>query len=321
MRKVEVGQLQLVGKGVTASVYIYDEDNVIKVFRDVVPKAEIQHEYDCAMLVENLGIRTPAARKIVESDQGTGIIYERVRGVTLSDEMQQDKSKLYEYGVRYGGQVRNIHEKHVMNASIPVANEAFKRLFDHSEDFVSAAEKEEMTGYIDLVPKADCLLHGDIAPVNIMVQNGRLIIIDVPTVMVGHPVFDLLQPFTFCRETTRLFGIYMALSDEDKNSPVGRFLSRFEKRYLDEEQSETVWKGFLEGYFGEDAESKREIVEYILDFYNSIKFMGSVAMRAKFGDEVVQFLTEYGRKWLQNNKQKMECMDFSIWSGICSGQA
>lgn len=321
MRKVETDHLELIGKGVTASVYLYDEHNVIKVFRDVVPKAEIQHEYDCAKLVENLGIRTPAARAIVETDQGIGIIYERVRGITLSEEMQQDKSKLYEYGVQYGEQVRNIHEKNVRNAPIPKAGEAFKGLFDHSADFVSADEKEELEGYIDLVPQADCLLHGDIAPVNIMVQDGHLIIIDVPTVMAGHPVFDLLQPFTFCQETTKLFGIFMAMSEEEKNSPVGRFLSRFEARYLDQEQSETVWQGFLKGYFGEAAMQKRDVIEYTLNFYNSIKFMGSSAMRAKFGDEVVQFLTDYGRSWLQNNKQKMVCMDFSIWNGILNCQS
>ncbi len=316
MGKFNVDQLTMVGKGITASVYIVDEHTVIKVFRDVVPKDEIRYEYKCANLVEGLGIRTPAAREIIETSQGTGILYDRVCGITLSDEMQQNKSKLYEYGVQYGEVVRSIHEKKISDPAIPDAKESFKGIFQNCRDFVSDEEKKELFGYIDLVPDAGCLLHGDIAPVNIMVQDGQLYLIDVPTIMVGNPVFDLLQPFTFCCETTKLFGIYMAMSEEEKAGPVGRFLSRFEARYLDEAQSELVWDGFLKGYFGDDMNDqkvKKASIEYTLNFYNSIKFMGSTAMRAKFGDEVVSFMTNYGRNWLQAHKQDMNIMEFSYY--------
>ncbi len=313
MSIIDVDHLEQIGKGVTASVYILDEDRVIKVFRDVVPMEEIQSEYDCVKLVEKLGVRTPSAREIVKSTQGTGIIYDRVRGVTLSDEMQRNKEKLYDYGVQYGELVKSIHEKTVKNAAIANAKEDFKSFFDGSEDFIPAREKEELLGYIDLVPSADCLLHGDIAPVNIMVQDGQLYVIDVPTIMVGHPVFDLLQPYTFCQETVKLVETYLNMTDAEKNSPVGKFLSRFQARYLDRNQSETVWEGFLKGYLGEGAQDKRESIDFTLHFYNSVKFMGSTKMRAKFGDEVVQFMTDYGREWLRSNKQNMDKIDFSIF--------
>ncbi len=316
MEKIKVDQLERIGKGVTASVYAMDEDRIIKVFRDVVPADEIRYEYDCAKLVEKLGIRTPAAREIVQTDQGTGIIYDRVRGITLSQEMQKDKSKLYTYGLQYGELVKDFHKKTARDAQIPDAAEQFRKLFDHSEDFISASEKEELLKYIDLVPRSDCLLHGDFAPVNIMVENDVFYIIDVPTIMRGHTVFDLLQPYTFCCETVKLYGIYMAMSGEEKKSPVGLFLSRFGARYLDAEQSGLVWEGFLTGYFGEDMKEKKDSIEYTLHFYNSLKFMGSAKMRAKFGDEVTAFLTGYGRSWLQEHKQDRGNMDFSLFPQV-----
>ena len=67
--------------------------------------------------------------------------------------------------------------------------------------------------------------------------------------MAGNPVFDLLQPYTFCRETTKLVESYKNMSEEEKESPIGVFLSRFKARYLDQLQSKTVWDGFLKGYF------------------------------------------------------------------------
>ncbi|MCR4610954.1 MAG: phosphotransferase [Lachnospiraceae bacterium] len=316
MKELKVKDLELIGKGMTASVYIIDEKSVIKIFRDVVPMDEIQYEYDCAKRVENLGITTPKASEIVKTDGGVGIVYERITGDTLSEKMHEDVSKIYDYGVQYGEIVKDIHEKKITDNSIIRASDDFKSFFDNSEDFVSPDEKKELYEYIDMVPQRDSLLHGDIAPVNIMVQDGKLYVIDVPTIMVGHPIFDLLQPFTFCKVTTKLYEDYLSMTEEEKKSPVGIFLSRFGARYFKPEQSERVWEGFLKGYFGDIGLEKKDIIEYTLNFYNSIKFMGSTKMRAKFGDEVVRFMTDYGRTWLQKNKDNNDIQSYVMDKSI-----
>lgn len=314
MREITLRKLELLGKGVTASVYILDDQRIIKVFRDVVPMEEIQKEYDCARLVESLGIKTPSAREIVRTSDGIGIIYDRVKGITLSDMMQNNRAELFEYGMRYGQLVKSIHQKKVPRNTLKKDKETMKGLFENYEGFITDGEREELFSYIDLVPDAECLLHGDIAPVNIMVQDGEFFVIDVPTIMAGNPVFDLLQPYTFCRETTKLVESYKNMSEEEKESPIGVFLSRFKARYLDQLQSKTVWDGFLKGYFdidpGEGTEEK-DSIEFTLNFYNSVKFMGAVYMRQKFGDEVTGFLVDHGRNWLLKHKNEMNRLSFS----------
>lgn len=314
MKTISVVPLTLIGEGVTASVYILDDRRIIKVFRDVVPMEEIQYEHDCAKLVGDFGISTPAVGDIVKTDQGTGLIYERVKGNTLSDEMQRNKDKLYEYGVQYGELVKSIHEKEVPDGKLIRDKTMIKGWFDHCGGFITDAEKQELLFRIDSVPSGNNLLHGDIAPVNIMVGDGHLYVIDLPTIMAGNPVFDLLQPYTFCQETRKLIEIYRSMSAEEKKGPVGSFLSRFEARYLDQEQSDLVWNGFLKGYFGQEPGEWEAQVEYILHFYNSVKFMGSVVMRKKFGDEVTDFMVNYGRTWLREHKNEMENMDFSLFA-------
>ncbi len=312
MRTIDVSHLDTIGKGVTATVYLLDEDHIVKVFRDVVPMQDIKYEYDCAKLVENMGIRTPCAREIVSSGQGTGIIYDRVKGITLSDLMQKDKSNLYEYGLKYGRIVKSLHERTIEGSSLPDAKEHMKSALDDSSDFLSEAEKNEVCRLIDLVPPGSSLLHGDIAPVNIMVEDGQMYIIDFPTIMVGRPLFDLLQPYSFCVQTRLLFEHYLQMTEEEQKSPVGQYLARFRARYLNSEESGRVWDGFVTGYFGKVSAEEREDLEFTLRVYYAVRQVGTIIMRRKFGDEVVRFLLNRGMNWIKEHKDEMDRIDYSL---------
>ncbi len=312
MRKIDVSHLDTIGKGVTAAVYLLDEDHIIKVFKDIIPMEDIQYEYDCAQLVAGLGVKTPCAREIVSTDQGTGIIYDRVKGTTLSDVMQKDKAHLYEYGVQYGRIVKSLHDNQVEDKRLPNARDAMVKAFDDYEDFLTKEERDAIIQYFDLVPSGKNLLHGDIAPVNIMVEDKEMYIIDVPMIMAGNPLYDLLQPYSYCVQTRNLYELYMNMSEEEKESPVGHYLARFGSRYMNAEESQSVWDGFLMGYFGRDIGEKRANLEYTLRFYYSIRQIGVMVMRKKFGDDVVRFLMKRGLNWIENNKAEIHNMDFSL---------
>ncbi|MCR5402780.1 MAG: phosphotransferase [Butyrivibrio sp.] len=313
MRTIDVGQLNMIGKGVTATVYLLDEKHIVKIFRDVIPMKEIQYEYDCAKLVERMGIQTPCAREIVNSDQGIGIIYDRVKGNTLSDEMQKDKSKLYEYGVQYGHIVKSLHERKLEESNLPSAKDTMKNVLKGCVDCLTDQEIKEIERLIDLVPFKNSLLHGDIAPVNIMVEDGQLYIIDVPMIMVGNPLFDLLQPYSFCVQTRNLYEYYLDMPEDEKMGPVGKYLARFQGRYLNKEESQKVWDGFVKGYFGDIQGEKRKNLEFTLRVYYALRQIGSAMMRSKFGDEVVDFCQNRGKNWIREHKDQMDRLDYSLF--------
>ena len=66
-------------------------------------------------------------------------------------------------------------------------------------DFVSAHIPEEqgkkLRALIEAVPKMNTLMHGDYHTNNIMVQNGEPLLIDMDTLCMGHPVFELGSMF------------------------------------------------------------------------------------------------------------------------------
>jgi thiamine kinase-like enzyme len=61
--------------------------------------------------------------------------------------------------------------------------------------FVSAYLTEEqgkkLCALIEAVPKQNTLMHGDYHTNNIMVQNGEPLLIDMDTLCMGHPIFEL----------------------------------------------------------------------------------------------------------------------------------
>lgn len=295
MREISTKNLNLIGKGVTASVYALDDATILKVFRAVVPKKDIDEEYACANLVNSLGISTPAALEMVRCGDETGIIYDRVHGPTLAEEIKLHPGAYYDYGIQYGAIVRQIHSKSIPNVNLPEAASFMARIFENPNPYMSDGEREELLSFLRLVPDSNHLLHGDISPVNLMVEDGRLVVIDVPTIMKGHPVFDLLQPYAYCKMTPELYERYLSLSEDEKASNVGKFMARFGARYLNSKDADLVWDGFFHGYFGPEPNISKKDFEDTLRFYNAVKLMGSIAMGSKFGDEVVRYLVEEGR--------------------------
>ena len=57
----------------------------------------------------------------------------------------------------------------------------------------SAEEIALLSSIIDEIPEADTVTHNDLHPGNIMIQDGELVLIDMPEVTIGPPVCDLVS--------------------------------------------------------------------------------------------------------------------------------
>jgi serine/threonine-protein kinase RIO1 len=66
-------------------------------------------------------------------------------------------------------------------------------------DFVSAhipeAQGKKLRALVEAVPQRNTLMHGDYHTNNIMIQNGEPLLIDMDTLCMGHPVFELGSMF------------------------------------------------------------------------------------------------------------------------------
>jgi thiamine kinase-like enzyme len=98
---------------------------------------------------------------------------------------------------------------------------------------------------VEAVPKQNTLMHGDYHTNNIMVQNGEPLLIDMDTLCMGHPVFELGS----------MFNAFVGYSELDHQNIMDFFGYSFET-------GGKFWNMALKMYLGtEDEELCRSVAE------------------------------------------------------------
>ena len=180
----------LIGQGVTAEVYNYDSDKILKLYRHGMPQDACENEFYITQNVKrSLGI-SPKCYEIINLEGRIGAIYEKVDGKTMLKEILSKvwtiskQSKLlahYHYEIQ-----KNVDFK------LPTVKDKLKRDIE-SVNELSVIEKETLFEYIDSLPDGNTLCHFDFHPDNIIIKNGKPIIIDWMTACIGDGVSDVAR--------------------------------------------------------------------------------------------------------------------------------
>ena len=62
---------------------------------------------------------------------------------------------------------------------------------DFLKDYLEEPVWKKLRALTEAVPAQDTMLHGDFHAKNVMMQNGEVILIDMDTLCMGHPVFEM----------------------------------------------------------------------------------------------------------------------------------
>src|SRR5512146_3006955 len=76
-----------IAQGRTAELYLWDNGHVLKLFRAWCPSDWVHYEARIARAVHASGVPSPAAGDIVEVNGRGGLIYERLEGISMFQEM------------------------------------------------------------------------------------------------------------------------------------------------------------------------------------------------------------------------------------------
>jgi thiamine kinase-like enzyme len=95
----------------------------------------------------------------------------------------------------YIDMLKNIHSTEVEDGEVPDMKETALAWADFVADHIPAEQGRKLRALIEAVPKRNTLMHGDYHTNNIMVQNGEPLLIDMDTLCMGHPVFELGSMF------------------------------------------------------------------------------------------------------------------------------
>ena len=194
-QRMSVEGCEFIAKGANGAVYRYDDETILKTYfaKDALP--EIKQERENARKAFVLGVNTAIPYGIVRVDDGYGTVTELLNAVSVSKLIRNNPDDLSEAAKYYIDMLKSIHAIKVEDGEVPDMKETALSWADFVAPHLSEENGKKLRALVEAVPKQNTLMHGDYHTNNIMVQNGEPLLIDMDTLCMGHPVFELGSMF------------------------------------------------------------------------------------------------------------------------------
>jgi Ser/Thr protein kinase RdoA (MazF antagonist) len=177
-------------QGRTAEVYLWDDGHVLKLFRDWCPPDWVEYEAGIARALYAAGIPSPAPGEILEVDGRRGLLYERLDGVSMLQDLNTHPWRVFQHARSLAELQIQIHRQ-----SIPGLPSYKDRLRHDIRNTKHLAE--EMRGQalarLAILPDRPNLCHGDYHPGNILITKRGPVVIDWMTACPGSPWADVAR--------------------------------------------------------------------------------------------------------------------------------
>ncbi len=195
IREVSVDGCELIGQGGNGSVYRLDEDTIVKVYTPKIPYEQVEKEREFAKTAFINGIPSVIAYDTVKCGDSYGLVFEMIKSDTLGHTMRDNPEKLQEYVAKHVQLAKTLHSTHISDGSFTNIKEVLHQRVPALKEWCSAEELQLLDSLIDCMPDKDTIIHNDLHPGNIMIQNGELLLIDMPEVTTGPTMYDLVGIF------------------------------------------------------------------------------------------------------------------------------
>ncbi len=193
LREISVEGCEKLGEGGNGAVYRLDEDKIVKVYRPWMKQEEIDKERSFAKTAFINGIPSVIAYDTVKVGDCLGVVFELLRSDTLGHAMRENPDQLEAYVDQYVALAKTLHSTHVSAGSFTRIQDVMHDRADHLVQWCTPEEIAQLHDIIDTIPDADTVTHNDLHPGNIMLQDGELVLIDMPEVTMGPPICDLIS--------------------------------------------------------------------------------------------------------------------------------
>ena len=226
---------EFLAKGANGAVYRYDDETIIKTYyaKDALP--EIKQERENARRAFVLGVNTAIPYGIVRVGDGYGTVTELLNATSITKLIRNNPDDLSEAAKYYVDMLRSIHAIEVDDGVVPDVKELAIKWAQFVSEYLPREYGEKLCALIETLPKKNTMLHGDYHTNNVMVQNGEPLLIDLDTLCMGHPVFEIAA----------MYNAYVGFGDLDTDEvenffgfsfeTAGKFWDMTLKMYLDTE--------------------------------------------------------------------------------------
>lgn len=236
-RTVSVDGCDVIGKGANGTVYRLDSDTVIKVYPNADALDDIEHERDVARKALVLGVPTAIPFDVVKVEDHYASVFEMLNAESFSMLIAKHPEDMDRYIVKFVELLKQIHSTRVPEGQFPKQKEVLMKWIKGIEGQVPEDVYAKLYRLCEEVPESDCMIHGDYHTKNLMLQNDEVILIDMDTLAVGHPVLEFAS----------IYNAFIGFYAVDHESIVGF-------QGFDYDTGLRIWNETLHLYFETDDE-------------------------------------------------------------------
>lgn len=243
-RKVSIEGCEEIGRGANGSIYRIDKDNVVKVYNNADALDDIQHEREVARLALILGIPTAISYDVVRVGDSYGSVFELLNAQSFSKILEEHPEKLDWCVDEYVEMLKRIHSTEVPKGKLPDMRDTAISWARFMLDYLPEEYGKKLLSLVESVPQDDHMIHGDYHTKNLELQDDEVLLIDMDTLAVGHPVFELAS----------MYNAYIGFAELDHD-----IIRRFQG--FDFDTAVAFWHKTLAAYLDTDDESVIRSVE------------------------------------------------------------
>ena len=247
LKRVYLSGAEVIGDGYYSTVYRVDKDTIIKVFNRVSDPEQIERELKLAKEAFILGIPTAISFDIVKvDDDKLGVRFEMLDCESLKNMVIKYPERMNEFLEKYAALLKKMNTTECFNPAIPDMKAHYLRKLEKIKQFLPEEVNQKLLKMFNAIPDRRTLIHGDCHFKNIMVQKDELLLIDMDTLSVGHPIF----------EWAALYAPYVAFNEDEPGNSV-RFFG------IKDEDALALYNALLKRYFGKDDQEIRDKIKIV----------------------------------------------------------
>ncbi len=243
-RTVSVEGCEVIGEGANGKVYRIDGDNVVKTYKNADALKDIQHEREVARLALVLGIPTAISYDVVKVGDSYGSVFELLDAKSFAKILAREPERFDWCVKEYVGMLKKIHGTVIPEGKLPSFKEKVLKGIRKTKGVLTEELGEKLVKMTEAIPDDDHMIHGDYHTKNIVLAGDEVLVIDMDTLSVGHPIFDFM----------RMYSAYIGYSENDPDVVL-----KFQG--FPQETARKFWHDSLALYLGTKDEQKIKEVE------------------------------------------------------------
>ena len=286
MMKIERAYKQLsiegctvIGEGAKGRVYRLDDETCVKVYFNPDSLEDIKRERELARKALIKGVNTAISYDVAKVGDSYASVFELLNARSFSWLIENDSEHIDDYIRMYVDLLKGIHAIEAREGELPDQKKEAMVWAQWNKDYFNNEVGDKIYRLFEEIPENNHMIHGDFHTQNVMFQNGEVILIDMDTVAMGDPIYEL----------GNIYQSFVAYNEVDHQHSWD-FLG------MSYEHTVYLWEKSLELYMGttdrkvlEEAENKAKIVAYARLLRRTVR---KDSENTKLIDNCVRKLTE-----------------------------